>query len=170
MRPSLLWIVDKKRSVEKRSSQNSKKIFLEAETRRSESILCNTDNNSFIVFDRGVEDTLYVTELASLRSKDLYEAMKNLYYREILKVRSGLVILLNASLPVLRSRIASRASKDPSRGSDREDYFTLFYSRYVDWYRLNVSSCMIIDVESLTPKQVADLAAQAIHEKYISRG
>jgi thymidylate kinase len=125
------------------------KLYLQAEYRRWNDIVSSTQTDDLVMLDRGVEETVFAMEsLGRQGLLDINYFVEN-HYRTLLKLRSSLVILLDASVATARQRVNRRNFEE-----DRSDYYDLFYQDYATWYSTNVHPLSIIETNKLSAEQV----------------
>lgn len=142
------------------------KIYLSAEARRAKSIHELKSQGNTVVLDRGIEDTLFATETLQFSSHHDAQQLIDQFYPSIQIAKSDFVILLKGSLPVIRSRLLTRA-KNSGRTENREEYFALFYDSYIDWYLRNAMSIAIIDTDSLDSLAVMNAVIEVLQSSKI---
>ncbi len=155
--------IDKKSIYEKSSKQQQilQTTYLDAEIRRQKQILLLSSPSDLIILDRGVEDTIFAVEhLGDLGIIDS-QRFREKYYASLLETRASLVIMLDASLNTVRSRVEKR-QRETGIKEDRGDYYTLFYEHYVTWFRSNVTNVVVIQTDHLSPSQVFEETASTI--------
>lgn len=141
-------------------------LYFQAELRRREYIFDNTEPDSIVVLDRGVEDTVFATEaLEELGFLSPANELRLKYYPEVVQIHSSLIILLDASLETLTARV-QRRQVDTGVAEDRSDYYSLFYSRYLSWYRENTRKLHVIGTDGCSIDQVANESISII-EKFV---